>query len=55
VTQNSAGAAVIVRQPSISMMLNQSGQAVTDQPVSMTLTALRSEIQSVLGSTGGAN
>jgi hypothetical protein len=56
VTQNSAGAAVIVRQPSISMMLNQSGQAVTDQPVSMTLTSLRSEIQSVLGSaTGGAN
>lgn len=56
VTQNSAGAAVIVRSPSISMMLNQSGQAVTDQPVSMTLTALRSEIQSVLGSAnGGAN
>jgi hypothetical protein len=49
VTQNSAGAAVIVRQPSISMMLNQSGQVVTDQPLSMTLTALRSEIQSVLG------
>lgn len=54
VTQNSAGAAVIVRQPSISMMLNQSGQVVTDQPVSMTLTALRSEIQSVLGSANGA-
>src|ERR1700689_3686072 len=49
VTQNSAGAAVIVRPASISMMLNQSGQVVTDQPVSMTLTALRSEIQSVLG------
>ena len=54
VTQNSAGAAVIVRQPSISMMLNQSGQVVTDQPVSMTLTWLRSEIQSVLGSANGA-
>jgi hypothetical protein len=53
VTQNSAGAAVIVRQPSISMMLNQSGQVVTDQPVSMTLTWLRSEIQSVLGSANG--
>jgi hypothetical protein len=62
VTQNSAGAAAIVRQPSISTMLNQSGQVVTDQPVSMTLTALRSEIQSVLGAVnaggsanGGAN
>jgi hypothetical protein len=56
VTQNSAGAAVIVRPASISMMLNQSGQVVTDQPVSMTLTALRSEIQGVLGSaSGGAN
>jgi hypothetical protein len=56
VTQNSAGAAAIVRPASISMMLNQSGQVVTDQPVSMTLTALRSEIQSVLGSAnGGAN
>jgi hypothetical protein len=54
VTQNSAGAAVIVRPASISMMLNQSGQVVTDQPVSMTLTALRSEIQSVLGSANGA-
>ena len=49
VTQNSAGVAAIVRPASISMMLNQSGQVVTDQPVSMTLTALRSEIQSVLG------
>jgi len=56
VTQNSAGAASIVRQASISMMLDQSGQVVADQPVSMTLTALRSEIQTVLGSAnGGAN
>jgi len=56
VTGNSAGVAVIVRPASISMMLNQSGQVVTDQPVSMSLTALRSEIQSVLGSAnGGAN
>src|SRR5580700_6547674 len=49
VTQNSTGAAVIVRPASISMMLNQSGQVVTDQPVSMTLSSLRTEIQSVLG------
>jgi hypothetical protein len=51
VTENSAGAAAIVRPASISMMLNQSGQVVTDQPVSMTLTALRTEIQSVLGAS----
>lgn len=56
VTQNSAGVPVIVRPASISMTLNQSGQAVTDQPVSMSLTALRTEIQGVLGSAnGGAN
>jgi hypothetical protein len=49
VTQNSAGVAVIVRPASVSMMLNQSGQVVADQPVSMSLTDLRSEIQRVLG------
>jgi hypothetical protein len=49
VTQNSAGDAVIMRPAAISTMLNQSGQVVTDQPVSMSFSDLRSEIQNVLG------
>jgi hypothetical protein len=49
VTQNSAGVASIVRPAAVSMMLNQSGQVVADQPVSMSLSDLRVEIQKVLG------
>jgi hypothetical protein len=49
VTQNSAGDTVIVRPAAVSMMLNQAGQVVADQPVSMTLSDLRAEIQKVLG------
>jgi hypothetical protein len=51
VTQNSAGVAVIVRPASVSMMLNQSGQVVADQAVSMSLIDLRGEIQKVLGAS----
>jgi hypothetical protein len=49
VTQNSAGVASIVRPAAVSMMLNQAGQVVADQPVSMSLSDLRAEIQRVLG------
>jgi hypothetical protein len=49
VTQNSAGDTVIVRPAAVSMMLNQAGQVVADQPVSMSLSDLRTEIQKVLG------
>jgi hypothetical protein len=49
VTQNSAGDSVIVRPAAVSMMLNQAGQVVADQPVSLSLSDLRSEIRSVLG------
>lgn len=49
VTQDSAGNTVIVRPSAVSMMLNQSGQVVADQPVSMSLTDLRTEIRKVLG------
>jgi len=51
VTQDASGNAVLVRPAAVSLMLNSSGQPVSDQPVTIALSALRSEIQSVLGAT----
>lgn len=49
VTQDSSGTPVMVRPAAVSMMLNQAGQVISDQPTSMSLTDLRSEIKKVLG------
>jgi hypothetical protein len=48
-TTDASGNPVLVRPAAVSQMLNASGQPVTDQPISMSLSALRSEIQTVLG------
>jgi len=49
VTQDSSGNSILMRPAAVAMMLNSSGQQVSDQPVSMSLAALRSEIHNVLG------
>jgi len=49
VTLDSSGNSVMVRPAAVSMMLNQAGQEIADQPVSMSLSDLRSEIRKVLG------
>jgi len=51
VTQDSNGNPVLARAASTGLMLNQSGQPVTDLPVTMSLGALKTEIQTVLGSS----
>lgn len=49
VMQDSAGNAVLVRAAATSPMLDQSGNVVTDQPVTMKLSDLKTEIQKVRG------
>jgi hypothetical protein len=49
VTQNPAGLAVMVRPAAVSMMVNRSGETVADQPASMSLSSLRTEIQKLTG------
>lgn len=48
VMQDSSGNAVLVRPAAAALVVNQNGAAVADSAVSMTLTALRAEIQKVL-------
>jgi hypothetical protein len=49
VTQDSSGNSILVRPAAIATMLNSAGQQVADQTISMTLAALRTEIQNVRG------
>jgi hypothetical protein len=49
VMQDSAGNAVLVRPAATATVVNQNGTPVADSAVSMSLSALRTEIQSVLG------
>ncbi len=51
VTTDASGNAMVTRPAAASVMLNQSGQAVADQPFSMSLADLRSEIRKVLGAS----
>jgi hypothetical protein len=51
VTQNAAGLAVMVRPAAGSMMVNRSGEAVADQPASMSLSSLRTAIQKLTGAS----
>ena len=51
ITQDSSGNSILMRPSAVAMMLNSSGQQVADQPVSMSLAALRTEIQNVLGAS----
>lgn len=49
VMQDSAGNAVLVRPAAAATVVNQNGTPVADSAVSMTLSSLRSQIQSALG------
>ncbi len=49
ITGDSAGNAVLIRPALAGLMLDKSGQVVSDSSVSMTLRGLRSQIQQVLG------
>lgn len=49
VMQDSAPNTVLIRPASSSLMLDKSGQVVSDQAVTITLSDLRSEIQQALG------
>jgi len=49
VMQDEAGNTVLVRPAASDLMLDQAGKVVNDQGISMSLTALRTEIQKVLG------
>jgi hypothetical protein len=49
VMQDASGAQVLVRPAAAAAVVNQKGAPVTDTSVTMTLSALRSEIQSVMG------
>jgi hypothetical protein len=51
VVPDSNGNAMLVRPAAAALMLNQSGQPVASQPVSMSLSALLGEIQTVLGAS----
>jgi hypothetical protein len=51
VIEDSNGNPVLVRPAAAAMMLSQSGQPVASQPVSMSLSALQGEIQTVLGAS----
>jgi len=47
VTTDASGATILVRMASTGLMLNAKGQTVSDQPVAMTLNALKAEIAKV--------
>jgi hypothetical protein len=49
VMQDSSGAAVLVRPSTAATMVSQNGTPVSDSAVTMSLNALRTEIQAVLG------
>ncbi len=49
VSADASGNATLTRPAAVATMLNDAGQQVNDLPVAMSLAALRSEIQSVLG------
>jgi len=51
VTEDSNGNPVLARAASTGLMLDQSGQPVADLAVTMSLSALRTEIQTALGSS----
>ncbi len=51
VVPDSNGNPMLVRPAAAALMLNQSGQPVASQPVSMSLSALLGEIQTVLGAS----
>jgi hypothetical protein len=51
VMPDSNGNPMLVRPAAAALMLNQSGQSVASQPVSMSLSALLGEIQTVLGAS----
>ncbi len=48
-TTDASGNTILVRTASTGLMLNAAGQPVADQPVAMSLAALKAEIASVLG------
>jgi hypothetical protein len=52
VTTNSAGQAMLVRAASTELMLNSVGKPVTDSDIDISLSNLRSQIQSVLSGGG---
>lgn len=49
VMQDNSGATVLVRPAATATLVNQNGAPVSDASVTMTLSALRAEIQSVMG------
>jgi len=50
-TTDASGNTILVRSASTGLVLNAAGQPVSDQPVAMSLAALRAEIASVLGAS----